>query len=120
MRFHDQCGLRLNGRKQLREKLLLKRFWRETARNDFVFEFLELFGEETLGTDRSLLALIVRRSVLEMSLGDFDVVTEDAVVTDFERGNSSRFALAGLEIDQPLLAVFVDVDKRSSSALVPI
>ena len=101
--FHDRRGLRAGSRSRSSSKSSCSSdFCREPSGHDLVFELLELFGEKALGADRRLLALIVRGRVLEMRLGDFDVVAENAVVADLERGDARRFALASLKIDQPL------------------
>ena len=71
---------------QLIEELLFQRFLPRRCRENFFFEFLELFGEKALGAHGGLLSLVVRRHALDMRLRDFDVIAENAIVSDLKEG----------------------------------
>ncbi len=60
---------------------------------NLLFIFLELLGDVAFGVDKRLLADPLRRNEILESVTDLDVVPENVVVTDFERGYSRPFGL---------------------------
>ena len=60
---------------------------------DFAFQLLERGGSEAFRADQRLLAFVVRRHAVEVGFGDLDVVAEDLVVADFQRGDVAALAL---------------------------
>ncbi len=68
-------------------------------------EIFELGGGEAFGVDEGLLALVVGRDGFGVGFGDFEVVAEDGIEADFERGDAGAFALAGLDVGDELAAV---------------
>src|SRR4029078_7397009 len=56
-------------------------------------------------TDERLLPVVVGRDEVLMRLRDLDVVAEDLVVADLERGDARPFALRRLELREPALPV---------------
>ncbi len=61
---------------------------------NLAFEDLQFGSGETLGVDQGLLALVIGGREVRVRFGDFDVVTEDVVEADFERGDAGAGALA--------------------------
>ena len=59
---------------------------------------LQLGRGEALGTDESLLALIVGGRVLQVGLADLDVKAEDIVELDLQRIDARALALALLDL----------------------
>ena len=65
---------------------------------------LELGGDEALGAHRGLLADVVLGHQVQVRAGHLEVVAEDLVVADLERGDPGALALARLELEQVVLA----------------
>lgn len=59
---------------------------------DLLLVLLQLGRHEALATHDRLLALVVRRHQAEVGLADLDVVAEDPVEADLERGNPGAAA----------------------------
>ena len=55
---------------------------------NFALHRLQLRRDETLAVRDGLLAMIMRRNLVEIRLGDFDVIAENGIEPHFERGNS--------------------------------
>ncbi len=72
---------------------------------DFAFAFLEDLGGETLGVFHGLPAGVVLGHALEVTFGDFDVVTKSPGVTDAKIFDPGAFLFLLLEFGKPLLAV---------------
>src|SRR5229473_149204 len=64
---------------------------------NLAFEFFQRRRGETFGAKQGLLALVISRYAIEVRLGYFDVVTENLVEPDLERGNRGALAFGGLE-----------------------
>ena len=73
------------------------------------FVFLQLRRGEALGVDQRLLAFVVGGRVVQIGLGDFQVVAEDAVELDLQRADAGALALALLDLRDVLLAVAAEV-----------
>ena len=56
--------------------------------------FFQLRRGEAFGVHQCLLALVIRRRQVQIGLRDFDVVAEDIVEADLERGDAGALALA--------------------------
>ena len=76
---------------------------------DLGFQFFQLRRGEPFGVHQRLLALVVRRSKVQIGLRDLDVVAEDAVEADLERGDAGALAFAGFDLGQQLFAVLAEV-----------
>ena len=94
------------------ENLVFQRMDVDFGIADDGFAFLHLRRDVTFAVHRRLLADILVRNRLRglghLRLRDFDVVTEHAVVTDFERGDSQTFAFTAFQGSNPF-AAFLDV-----------
>ena len=75
----------------------------------FALVVLQLGRGEALGVDQGLLALVVGGREVLIGAGDFDVVAEDVVEADLERGDAGALALAGFDLGDVLLAVLAEV-----------
>ena len=75
----------------------------------FFFEGLQFFGDVALGVFDGLLARPDRRNFGAMRVSHFDVVAEDFVVADFQRGDVGVGDELGLILGQPLLAGGADL-----------
>src|SRR5208282_5961302 len=91
-RFEYRAALSLQVAQQFGEELQLQLAQARLRRKNLAFQFLQSRRGEALGADQRLLALVVGRSAIEMALGYLDVVAEDAVVTDLERGDAGARA----------------------------
>src|SRR5208282_3190268 len=97
-RFEYRAALSLQVAQQFGEELQLQLAQARLRRKNLAFQFLQSRRGEALGADQRLLALVVGRSAIEMALGYLDVVAEDVVVTDLERGNAGARALGRLQL----------------------
>ena len=94
---------------------------------DLRLVFLELRGDVALGGGKGLAPLIVAGNLRGVRVGDFDVIPEDLVVSDFERRNSAPVPLPLLDRRDVLLpavaeaAAFVQqgVEAGTNHASVP-
>ena len=71
---------------------------------DLLFVLLERRRDEALAAGNRLLAVVVGRHRVQVRLRDLDVVAEDAVVADLERGDAGARALPLLHLGDHLLA----------------
>ena len=76
--------------------------------DDLLFELLEIGRDVALGVGERLLADVVRRHLGEVRFRDLDVVAEDGVEADLERGDAGALALARLDLEQDRLRVAGD------------
>ena len=75
----------------------------------FALVILQLGGGEALGVDQGLLAFVVGGREVQIGAGDFDVVAEDVVEADLQRGDAGALALAGFDLGDVLVAVLAEV-----------
>ena len=68
------------------------------GRQHLRFQLLQLGRGEALGVDQRLLAIVVRRRQVQVRLRDLDVVAEDVVEPDLERGDAGALPLARLDL----------------------
>ena len=61
---------------------------------NFALVFLEFGRGEALGIYESLLALEIGRNKVQVGLGNFDIKTEDLVITNLQRADAGALALA--------------------------
>ena len=83
-------------------------FARERAvfrRQHLVFELFQLFGDVALGPGQCLPARVVDGCLVDLALGDLDVIAVDAVVADLQRGDAAARAFTGFQIDQELVGM---------------
>ncbi len=88
---------------QLREELGLALGDALLRPEDFGFVFPELRRHESLGGGQGLPALVVERHLGGVSMGDLEVIPEDLVVADLERGNPGALPFALLHRGDELL-----------------
>ena len=108
---HGRCSLEdtLSVRGYLRADLpqqrLLKLLLLLLRVQHLVLMLLQLRRRVAFATDQRLLALVVLRDRAHVCFRDLDVVTEDAVVAEFERFDAAAVALPALELGQVLPGV---------------
>ena len=73
-------------------------------RDDFLFVLLQLLGDVALRVDQRLFADPLRRNLVLEGVANLDIVTENVVVSDSERGNSGALGLALLHLQEVVLA----------------
>ena len=71
---------------------------------DFAFHFLQLRRDVTFAVGDGLLANVMRRHLVEVRLGDLDVVTENGIEPDLERRDAGARDFVGLQFGNPILA----------------
>ena len=98
------------------EELQLQRDPPLVGAEDLRLELGELGGDEALGVGEGLLAPVVGRDGGEVRARDLDVVAEDAVVADLERGDAGALALARLDGGDPARARREAMSTSSSSS----
>ena len=76
---------------------------------NFALVFLQLGRGEALGIHQRLLALVVRGREMQIGLRNLDVVAEDLVEANLQRGDAGAFALALFHRGDDLLAVLAEV-----------
>ena len=94
---------------QVGEHLRLQRIDPLFRPENLLFIFLQLLGDVPLRIDQRLLSDPLRRHQVPEGVADLDIVPEDVVVTDFERGDSGTFRLPLLHVQQIVLAARGDV-----------
>ena len=101
--LHPPPG-RGHGVAEFQEQLVLQLLRLLVGREDLLLILLQLGRDVTLGVLHRLLADVLRGDLLAMRVGDLDVVAENLVEADLERGNAGPLALFGLVAGDPLLA----------------
>lgn len=71
---------------------------------DAGLHFFKFWGDEALAVGDGLFADVVRRDEVQVRFGDFDVVTEDFVVADFEGFDAGAIGFSDLELSDPVFA----------------
>ena len=115
-REHVDRGARLRHRLQLRhvaqhqraqfgEQLLFQRDGPLLRGENAVFVFLQFGRDEPFGVGQRLFAHVAVGHLRHVGLGDLQVIAEYAIVADLERGDAGLFALARLQLGEPLLGV---------------
>ena len=89
---------------KLQEQLVLQLLRFLVGREHLLLVFFQLGRDVALGVFYRLFADVFGRYLLAMGVGDFDVVAENLVEADLERGNARPLALLGLIAGDPLLA----------------
>ena len=69
-----------------------------------LFVFFQLLRDVSLGVRQGLLAHPLGRHLVAIGVTDFDVVTKDVVVADFETTDSRGFCLTLLHVKQVFFA----------------
>ena len=103
--FAERVGLGEDRLDEFEEKACFAREGLFIGLQDFAFAFLEDLGSETLGVFHGLPAGVVLGHALEVTFGDFDVVTKSPGVADAEVFDPGAFLFLLLEFGKPLLAV---------------
>ena len=75
------------------------------GREDEFLLLVELVGEEALGIDHRLLADVVLGNLVQMRIGDLDVIAELPVELHFQARDVQPFTLTRLQVRQPFLAL---------------
>ena len=81
------------------------------AREGLVFKSFELGRDEPLDVLQGLAPLVSIRCLFGLSATDFDVIAVDAVVANFQRGQSGTVTLSLLKIQQVTTGVLADTAK---------
>src|SRR6266581_282951 len=79
----------------------------------------QLGRDEPLGAGQRLASLIVRRHAVPVRVRDLQVIAEDLVETDLERGDAGALALARLEPGDVLLPAVASVLELVELVIVP-
>ena len=104
----DAGGFGRHGLPQLGEKLIFERDDAVLGREDGALELLELLGDVALAGGERLLADIGIGDEAQLSLGDFDVIAEHAVVAHAEIPDAGLFLLPRLDLREHALAAGLD------------
>ena len=67
------------------------------------FVLLEFRGDIALGVGQGLATLVVVGDLVDVAFGDFEIITEDSIVADFQIGDAGAFPLTLLQLDDPPL-----------------
>lgn len=78
------------------------------ARQNLVLQNFQLLRDKTLPRRQRLLADIILRHLILKGIGNFDVITEYAVVTHFEIFDSRALPLADLHVGDKIFSVAAD------------
>ena len=89
---------------EFQEQFVLQLLRLLVGREHLLLVFLQLGRDVALGVLHRLLADVLRGDLLAVRVGDLDVVAEDLVEADLERGDARPLALLGLIAGDPLLA----------------
>ena len=73
------------------------------GRDDLLLVFLEFLGDVAFGAHEGLFADPLRRDFVPEGVADLDIVAENVVVSDFERGDSGAFGLPLLHLQEIIL-----------------
>src|SRR5205823_13727271 len=76
--------------------------------DDFLFELFQIGRDEALRVDERLFADVVGRNFSEVRFRHFDVIAEDGVVANLERGDAGALALARFDLHQNRLRIAGD------------
>jgi hypothetical protein len=95
--FEDLRGMHSKVAQQPDKELQLEFLEARLRAQNLALEFLERGCGEAFRADQRLLALVVSGRALGVGFGDFDVVAEDLVVADLERGDAGALALRGFQ-----------------------
>jgi len=76
---------------------------------NLAFKILQFIGDITLCIYQSLFADIIRGNFFRMRSGNFKVITENLVVSDFYRGNTGSSSFLRFQARQPAFAIFADL-----------
>ena len=106
--------------RKLRNSSYSQRFQSLIGTKDLVFHLLQLRRDESFGIRHGLLARVFRRDLVEMGLGNFNEVTKDRVVFDFQRGNPSAVLLRVLQLGDPLLALACRLAEFIDRIAIPV
>ena len=71
---------------------------------DFLLVLLQFLSDVTLGVGQGLLADPLRRHLVLMRIGDFEIIAEHIVVAHFQGRNARAFRFAALDVHQVFLA----------------
>ena len=77
---------------------------------------LELRRGEAFGVDKCLLALVIRGRQAQISLGDFDVVSENVVESNLQRLDARALPFARFDLGDELFAIAAFRSRSSSSS----
>ena len=97
----QRCGHRRRPHAQFGEEHLLALDRAGLGAHDLLLESLEFVGDEPLGVLERLLAVEAGRHAVAVGGGDFDVIAEDPVETDLQRGDAGLLEQPGLVGGQP-------------------
>ena len=78
---------------------------------NFAFHLLQLRRDVTLTVGDGLFADVMRRHLVEIRLGDLDVVTEDGIESNLERGDAGARDFVRLQFGNPIFAAAHGVAK---------
>ena len=90
---------------QLRQQLRLQGVGQLLGLQDGALGLLQLGRVEAGGVDQGLLLLVVGRHLVQVLVGDLEVVAEDLVEAHLQAADARGLALAGLQAGQEALAV---------------
>ena len=65
------------------------------------FVFFHFRGDVAFSIDQRLFANVIRRGLVGVAVGDFDVITENLVVTNFEGLDAGSFAFEAFQVGDP-------------------
>ena len=81
---------------------------------------LQVRGDVALAIGQGLLADVVRGHPAQIGLADLDIVPEDLVEADLERGDAGALALVGLQPGNPVFAAGADLPQAVHVGIVPV
>src|SRR6185369_2022948 len=105
----DALCLGCNGAAQLGKQPALDNDNLLLSVEDLGFVLLQLRSRESFGAHQGLLALVIRRSQVQIRLADLDVVPKYAVELHLQRINGRALPFALLDLRDVLLAVAAQV-----------
>src|SRR5258706_9159423 len=105
----DTFGLCCNRSAQLGKEAALNLYDLLLSVEHLSFVFLEFRRGIAFRIDQRLLALVVRGRMMQIGLGDLNVIAEDVVELDLERVDPGALPLAGLDLCDVLLAMATQV-----------
>ena len=105
---------------QLHEQLILQTCQPVFGRQNGVFQLFQFFGNIAFAGGERLLADVAAWHERELTLGNFNIVAEHAVIAHAQVPDAGLFLLARLNLQKRLLATGLDIAQAVNFLVCPV